>query len=106
MIKIYPNRKWRYGYPDNDGKKDCVESWVYRPVYRGRWNDESCDKTNRLICSAPTGQSEKCPEGWSYMDNSDSCYQVMPVSAGWQEADIKCKFVVNILGFETDKYEV
>lgn len=51
------SRFWKQGEPSNTGGEDCVEMWVELPLYRGRWNDRSCDAVNYFICRGDVGKS-------------------------------------------------
>ncbi|XP_077879415.1 L-selectin-like [Ictidomys tridecemlineatus] len=41
---------WGPGEPNNRAKEDCVEIYIKRMRYGGKWNDESCHKPKAALC--------------------------------------------------------
>uniref|UniRef100_A0A8C9QPD0 Selectin P n=1 Tax=Spermophilus dauricus TaxID=99837 RepID=A0A8C9QPD0_SPEDA len=41
---------WGPGEPNNRAKEDCVEIYIKRMRYGGKWNDEACHKPKAALC--------------------------------------------------------
>lgn len=54
LLNCFPSN-WKFGEPSNTGGEDCVEVWIDLPLYRGQWNDKSCDANNNFICKKSKG---------------------------------------------------
>ncbi|CAK8673207.1 unnamed protein product [Clavelina lepadiformis] len=87
---------WKPQEPSNSGKEDCIEVWVQLPLYKGRWNDNQCDKVNPFVCKKPVGTPvASCPVGWT--QNGEKCYKAIDSERNWQEANKDCKLQGSVL---------
>lgn len=52
---------WGLGEPNNKkSKEDCVEIYIKREKDKGKWNDDSCQKSKMALCYTASCHSQSC----------------------------------------------